>query len=101
MALYDFYSWDFLLVALKILFSFIASVLAIFLWAKTRKASEIFFVMGTLSMFLILVYDILLKFGFFQYSFDFLKGFPIFSFIFSLLPYIFFIFSLSFFIQEK
>jgi|GEM_PF-1204485 len=101
MALYDFHSWSFLLIAIKIVFAFMMSFLAIFLWSKTRKAAEIFLVMAIFSLFASLVYDVLLIFGFFNASSLYLQGFPLLSFIFSLLPYVFFIFSLSFFIREK
>ena len=101
MALYDFHSWSFLLIAIKIVFAFMMSFLAIFLWSKTRKAAEIFLVMAIFSLFASLVYDVLLIFGIFNASSLYLQGFPLLSFIFSLLPYVFFIFSLSFFIREK
>ena len=101
MEFYDFHSWNFLLIAIKVAFAFIMSFLAIFLWSKTRKAGEIFLVMAIFSLFASLVYDVLLMFGFFPASFSYLKDFPLLSFIFSLLPYIFFTFSLLFFIKEK
>ena len=101
MAVYNFYSWNFLLIAIKIAFAFIMSFLAIFLWSKTRKAGEIFLIMAIFSLFASLVYEVLLMFGFFSSTFHFLQGSPLLYFIFSLLPYIFFIFSLSFFIKEK
>ncbi|MGP1415107.1 MAG: hypothetical protein ACTTJ6_04110 [Treponema sp.] len=101
MVSYDFHSWNFLLIAIKVVFAFIMSFLAVFLWSKTRKAAEIFLVMAIISLFTSLVYDVLLIFGFFNASFSYLSGFPLLSFIFSLLPYIFFIFSLSFFVKEK
>ena len=101
MELYDFHSWSFLLIAIKVVFAFVMSFLAVFLWSKTRKSAEIFLVMAIFSLFASLVYDVLLMFGFFSASFSYLKGFPLLSFLFSLLPYVFFIFSLSFFIKEK
>ncbi|MGP1437929.1 MAG: hypothetical protein ACTTKH_02515 [Treponema sp.] len=101
MVSYDFHSWNFLLVAVKVLLAFIMSFLAIFLWAKTRRASEIFLVMAIFSLFASLVYEVLVMFGFFSASFANMQGFPIVSFILSLLPYVFFILSLSFFIKEK
>ncbi len=101
MSSYDFHDWSFLLIAIKVVFAFIMTFLAIFLWSKTRKASEIFLIMAIFSIFASLVYEILLMFGFFNASFSYLNGFPLLTFIFSLLPHIFFIFSLSFFIREK
>ena len=101
MGFYDFHSWSFLLIVVKVVFAFVMSFLAIFLWSKTRRAAEIFLVMAIFSLFASLVYDVLLLFGFFSDSFSYLNGFPLLSFVFSLLPYIFFIFALSFFIKEK
>lgn len=101
MGFYDFHSWSFLLISIKVVFAFIMSFLAVFLWSKTRKAGEILLVIAIFSLFASLVYDVLLLFGFFNAEFSYLKGFPLFSFIFSLLPYVFFIFSLFFFIKEK
>jgi len=86
---------------IEVFFAFIASFLSIFLWAKTRRAGEIFLVMGIFSMFVKLVYKVLLTFGFFKINSSYLKNTPLFLFILSLLPYAFFIFALVFFIKER
>ena len=101
MVSYDLYSWSFLLIVIKVIFAFISSFLAIFLWSKTRQAAQIFLVMTVLSVFIKLIYDVLLIFGFLNNTIPYLKDFPIFSFIFSLLPYLFLILTLIFFIKEK
>ena len=98
---YDLTSWDFLLIAVKVVCAFITSFLSIFLWRKTRRAGEIFLVMGVLSMFVKAVYDVLLVFGFFSQTTSYLKNFPVFVFVFSLLPYLLFMLSLIFFIKER
>jgi len=98
---YDLNSWSFLLLVVEVFFAFVASFLSIFLWAKTRRAGEIFLVMGILSMFVKLVYRVLLTFGFFSINSSFLKNTPLILFILSLLPYVFFIFALIFFIKER
>ncbi len=98
---YNLHSWTFLLLVVRVFVSFITAFLAIFLWKKTRQSAQIFLVMAFLSMFIDSIYDVLLTFGFFASNIESLGGFPIFVFIFSLAPYVFFILSLIFFIREN
>lgn len=98
---YNLYNWSFLLIIMKVVFSFVASFLAVFLWQRTRRAGQIFLVMALFATFAEAMYQVLLVFGFFSIEVPYLKGFPLFLFVFSLMPYLFFICSLIFFIKEK
>ena len=98
---YNLYNWSFLLIVMEVVFSFIVSFLSLFLWRRTRRAAQIFLVMGMLSTFAKAMHQVLLVFGFFSVEMMSLKGFPLSLFILQLTPYLFFTCSLIFFIKEK
>ena len=98
---YNLYNWSFLLIVMEVATTFVASFFSLFLWKRTRRAAEIFLVMTSLATFAKAMYRVFLVFGFFDVGMASLKGFPLPLFILHLLPYLFLICSILFFIKEK
>ena len=78
------------MVGARLLFSFAASFLALVLWSKTRDAAWMMIVLGTLFLFIDIVFIILELVGLPGYDLVVLLNISVLRYLIPLLPFLFF-----------
>ncbi|MBN2658017.1 MAG: hypothetical protein JXR86_13240 [Spirochaetales bacterium] len=78
------------LLLVKLLAGFAATVTAVLLWSKTREASWLFVVIGTVFLYGEVIFETLDLFGITDVRKILILGIPVIDALFAVLPFVFF-----------
>lgn len=76
--------------SIKLVFGFIAAIISILLWSKTRDGAWLTMVLGVVSLYVKTLFDVLNAFGFIFYDSIQFSGVEVVPLIFETIPFIFF-----------
>lgn len=79
-----------ILLLLKLIVGFSASLTAVLLWSKTRQSSWLFIVMGTVTLYSETIFSVLDLFGLSNFYLLTVYGISLMKLIFAILPFLFF-----------
>lgn len=76
--------------SIKLVFGFVAAIISILLWSKTRDGAWLLMVLGVVFLYIETLFDVLNAFGFIFYDSFKLAGIEILPLFFETLPFVFF-----------
>lgn len=90
-----------ILLLVKLIMGFFASVAAVFLWSRTREVSWLFIVLGTLFLYGEIIFSTLELFGLSGMYLYTVYGISLIDFVFALFPFLFFTIGFVLFFTNK
>lgn len=79
-----------IVLAVKLIIGFIAALISVLLWSKTRDSAWLFMVIGVVFLYVKSLLEVLDAFGFIFYKSILVAGIEIIPLLFDTLPFIFF-----------
>lgn len=85
----------------QLLFGFLAAFVAVLCWSKTRDASWMFIISGTLIHYVWLIFQLLTRMEVLSSEMGILAGWPVLTMALSALPFLFYALGFIFFLVKK
>jgi hypothetical protein len=92
---------EMILLLLKLITGFSATLTAVLLWSKTRESSWLFIVMGTVVLYSETIFSALELLGLSNFYFFTIYGISLFKLFFAIFPFIFFTIGFILFLMNR